>query len=187
MERGDVAIDVGGVGYRVTVPSGMIDSLKDGETVTLWVTTYVREDRFSLFGFLDEGTRRLFETLIDKPGIGPKMALDLCGVPRAILLQAVTSQDAKILTAIKGIGGKTAEKLLVELKAILERSPELLSSGGTEGSTDEPLVPGDIDRDTIAALRSLGYSTPMILDVLRRLPKDLTSTEQRVTAALRQL
>ena len=103
-EPGEVTVDVGGVGYRVMVPLNAWDTLVDESTDILWVSTYVREDRLDLFGFTDRITRTLFEGLIGRPGIGPKLGLELCGVPRSLLAQAVQEQDGGILTSIKGIG-----------------------------------------------------------------------------------
>jgi len=183
LEPGAVDVDVNGVGYLVRLPITDWDQLMEGATETLWTKTYVREDRFDLYGFLEQGTRSLFEELIDKPGIGPKLGLELCSTPKSILLQAIGEQDPTMLMTVKGIGRKTAEKLLLELKSLLEKRPDMFGTETDEGG----LVVGDIDKDVIAALRTLGYDTPAILRALRQLPKELRSTEERVSAALRAI
>ncbi len=178
---GECSVDVAGVGYRVSVPVNTWDGLQEGVDAMLWISTYVREDRLDLYGFSDAETRLLFEQCIGMNGVGPKMGMELCAVPREILLNAVQENDAALLRNIKGVGGKTAEKLLVELKSLVEKAPNLFK---TEGS--HPLG-ANYDRDTIEALVQLGYATHDILSVLKGLPKDLPTTEARVTAALRSL
>ncbi len=150
--------------------------------MTLWISTYVREDRFDLFGFSDAASRTMFEALIGLQGIGPRMGLELCAVPKAMLLQAITENDPKLLRSIKGIGGKTAEKLLIELKNLAEKEP-MMFQGGTENGT----ISAAFDRDAVAALSQLGYASADIMESLKQIPKHLSSTEERVTAALRVL
>ncbi len=177
---GDVSIDVGGVGYRLAVPLDTWDTLTDGETAMVWVSTYVREDRFDLFGFIDEATRTLFEELTQISGIGPRTGLELCGVPRGLLLKAIQENDHTPLTSVKGIGKKTAEKLLVELKSLAERHPMLFTS-------DARTMGAKFDPDALAALAQLGYNHADAVRALESVPKELRTTEERLTAALRSL
>ncbi len=176
----EVSVDVGGVGYRVAVPVDTWDALEDGAVATLWISTYVREDRFELFGFLDAGTRTLFEELTQISGIGPRTGVELCGVPRGLLMKAIQENDYGVLTAVKGIGKKTAEKLLVELKSLAERHPMLFTG-------DLRAMGARYDQDALAALSQLGYGQSDIVRALEALPADLRTTEERVTAALRSL
>lgn len=178
---GEVTVDVGGVGYRVLMPLHDWDAILDEATAHVFVSTYVREDRFDLYGFLDAGTRMLFEELIQLNGIGPRMGLELCSVPRGILSRAIAEKDPSLLQSIKGIGKKTAEKLLLELSSLAERAPQVFV--GNETAT----LGAKYDRDTVAALTQLGFSTQDILRVLETLPHDLTTTEERIAAALRAL
>ena len=149
----------------------------------LWVSTYIREDRFDLFGFLDRAGRSLFEELIKIQGIGPRLALELCAVPRSMLMSAIHTQDASLLTSIKGIGKKTAEKLLIELRSLIEKHPAIFG----EGNGPDLSPASQYDRDAIAALSSLGYDTQTILQTLKDIPSGLQSTEERVAAALRSM
>jgi len=181
---GSATVDVNGVGYRVRMPLNDWDSVLDGADVHVFVSTYVREDRLDLFGFMEAGTRMMFEELIQLSGIGPRMGLELCAVPRGLLAKAVQERDAALLTTIKGVGRKSAEKLLVELSSLAERAPEVFVVAG--GSGAHPLS-AKFDQDTVAALTQLGFGTQDILRVLESLPADLGSTEERVTAALRAL
>ena len=177
---GEVSIDVNGVGYRAAVPIDTWDTLQDGDAATLWISTYVREDRFELYGFIDASTRTLFEELTQISGIGPRMGLELCGVPRALLVKAIQDDDHASLTSIKGIGKKTAEKLLVELKSLAERQPGLFAA-------DTRVLGAKYDPDAVAALTQLGYNHADALHALESVPSYAHTTEQRVTAALRSL
>ncbi len=176
----EVSVDVNGVGYRVATPIDTWDRLTEGEVAMLWISTYVREDRFELFGFLDDSTRILFEELTQISGIGPRTGLELCGVPRGLLLTSIQQNDHAPLTQIKGIGKKTAEKLLVELKSLAERHPGLFAS-------DTKLLGAKFDPDAVAALTQLGYNQADAMRALESVPKELRTTEERVHAALRSL
>lgn len=179
-DLGEVQVDVNGVGYRVRVSPATWEHLEAGREAVVWISTYVREDRFELFGFTDRITRTLFEELIERQGIGPKLGLELCSVPKSLLKQAMDEDDCTLLTDIKGIGRKTAEKLLIELKSLQEKHPGMFVVAGAP-----QLAP--YDADAIAALVQLGYNRADILSALGQLPKDAASTEQRVAAALRSL
>ncbi|MBI1812599.1 Holliday junction branch migration protein RuvA [Candidatus Peregrinibacteria bacterium] len=181
LETGEVTVDVQGVGYRAAVPLDVWGTLDEGQPAMLWISTYVREDRFELYGFADRAGRTLFEEFLNLPGIGPRMALELCAVPRGFLLEAATSRNSQALTSIKGVGKKTAEKLLLELRSLLEKKPDLLGTGSDDTRRHE------FDQDAIATLSTLGYDSATILATLRGLPPDLKTTEDRVAAALRSL
>lgn len=178
---GEVTVDVGGVGYRVTVPLDVWERLEEETLTKLWISSYIREDRFDLFGFLSPQGRTLFEELLAIPGIGPRTALEICSVPRGLIGMAIREQDPSALTAIKGVGKKTAEKLLFELRALAEKVPTLFSETGSAGAKTS------LDPDAVAALEVLGYDAPTITQALRALPAGLATTEDRVTAALRSL
>lgn len=177
-----VAVDISGVSYLAAVPHPLWDSLQSGEVATLVIYTLVREDRLDLFGFRSASDRGFFISLLNLSGIGPKLALELCSIPREMLVSAAEQEDAGILTNIKGVGRKTAEKLLVDLKSMFEKHPEwatLLSAPGEKRAA--------FDSDAIAALTSLGYDQSSVLDALKKIPVKLQRTEDRVAAALRSL
>lgn len=176
----EVTVDVAGVGYKVTVPLDAWEELREGQPCMLWISPYIREDRFDLFGFPTKAGKDLFEQLTSIAGIGPKLGVELCAATR-VLAQAVTEDDPSPLSSIKGIGKKTAEKLLVELKSFTEKKPDIFGTSAAAHDRNE------YDRDAIAALSNLGYDTQTILRTLKDLPKDLRSTEDRVAAALRSL
>jgi len=128
-DDGSTILDVNGVGYELVVPIGTVGRAKtDPEgRITLFVHTHVREDIFSLFGFASEGDRLAFRTLIGVSSVGPKTAIAvLSALPAHELGQAIARKELGKLTSISGIGKKTAERLLLELKdklAILEAAP----------------------------------------------------------------
>ena len=176
-----VTVDVHGVGYKVAVPLSVWDELREGKEATLFTHTYVREDRLDLFGFSDEAGRSLFERFLNMDGVGPRTALELCAVPRSLIMQAIGADDPKLLMSIKGIGKKTAEKLLVDLRSLAEKEPHIFGSGERVAGS------GQYDQDAIEALKTLGYDTSTIMSALKNLPADLATTEERITAALRSL
>ncbi len=178
MDLGEVTVDVAGVGYKVSVPLDVWEKLEEGANRMLWISTYVREDRFDLYGFADAAGKRMFEEFLKLPGVGPKTALELCAVPRSLFAQAIRSDDHRLLSSIKGIGKKTAEKLLVELKSLDEKRPGMFADAGTRGS---------FDQDAISALTALGYDQQTVMHALKELSPALASTEERVAAALRSL
>ncbi len=181
LEPEQVIVDVQGVGYAVQVPINVWDTLSNDTEATLHIHTYVREDRLDLFGFADRAGKTLFERFIALNGIGPKHALELSAVPKSLLMQAIGAQDPKLLTTVKGIGKKTAEKLLVDLKALAEKQPDIFKAEGEKWKVEH----AQLDQDVIDALKNLGYDTGAIMQALANLPDELTTSEQRVAAALK--
>lgn len=181
LELPQVTVDVAGVSYLVSVPYPLWDALRDSEETSLIIYTYVREDRLDLFGFQLPQERKLFAELLSLSGIGPKLAMEICSIPRGMLIAAVQQGDVATLTSIKGVGKKTAEKLLVDLKSLVEKHPQWATlPRGTE-------QPAEYDADAISALTSLGYDQTSVLDALKKIPPKLKRTEDRVAAALRSL
>jgi len=148
-----VTVDVNGVGYDVAVPLSTFYTLGEpGAEVALRVHTHVREDALALFGFASTLEQLLFERLIVIGGIGPRLALAvLSGIEPAELVRAVRGQDTARLTAIPGIGKKTAERIGLELKDRLP--PGLAAGAGAEASQTDEGVRGDLR----SALVNLGY------------------------------
>jgi Holliday junction DNA helicase RuvA len=151
-EPQELVLDVAGVGYRVTIPLSTFYRLGEpGTEVSLLTHTHVREDTFALFGFLTPSEQALFERLISVAGVGPRLAVGiLSGIEAPDLVGALRSGDVVRLTRIPGVGKKTAERLVVELKDKMD---------GLEGA--EPAagaVPGGPQDDLVAALVHLGYS-----------------------------
>ena len=174
-----VLIDVQGTGYEVDVPmSTLYDLPPAGERVVLLTHFVVREDAQLLYGFLTEGERTAFRALIKISSVGPRTALSvLSGMSVADLAQAVTLQEAGRLVKVPGIGKKTAERLLLELKGKL--GPELPAVAG------QPAVP-DHAADILRALLSLGYSEREATVAAKQVPPD-TSVSDGIRHALKLL
>lgn len=147
-----LVIDVGGVGYDVIVPLSTVYTLGEpGARVTLRVHTHVREDAIQLFGFGTELEQSLFERLVGVSGIGPRVAISvLSGIEPPELVRAISQGDVARLTRIPGVGRKTAERLVVELR---DRLPEL---AGVE-TTAEAEPRDEVRNDVLSALANLGY------------------------------
>lgn len=150
----EVVVDVGGVGYRVTIPVSTFVKLgEDGQEVGLLVHTHVREDAIALFGFLSASEQTLFERLIEVAGVGPKLAINiLSGIEAPDLVSALRGGDVPRLTRIPGVGKKTAERLVVELK---DKMPALAASEEAPAAA----APSPKE-DLVSALVHLGYSRP---------------------------
>lgn len=164
-----VLVDVQGVGYELDVPMSSFYALPPlGEPVTLLTHFVVREDAQQLYGFLTESERAGFRQLIRISGVGPKMALALLsGLSVAELAQAVAAQDARRLVKVPGIGKKTAERLLLELKDKL--APALgQPAGSVPGAAGA--APGDAQADILQALVALGYSEREAQAAVKALP-----------------
>jgi holliday junction DNA helicase RuvA len=183
-----VIIDVGGVGYEALIPLSSFDRLPPrGGDITLLTHLSIREDAHVLYGFMTAGERDMFRMLIHTvSGIGPKIALNiLSGINIAALRSAVAMGDVKSLSQISGVGKKTAERIVVELK-------DKLGKGAALAGTGEKLqLPPEDQKfsDAIAALLALGFKQPDAHDAVRGAQAVLgaeASVEQLVRAALKK-
>jgi Holliday junction DNA helicase RuvA len=149
----EVIVDVAGVGYKVAIPVSTFYRLgEEGAEVSLRVHTHVREDALALYGFLTPHEQDLFERLIQVAGVGPKLAVNiLSGIEAAELAAALRTSDVARLTRVPGVGKKTAERLVVELK---DKMPPVL----TPSEEAETLPPSTPKEDLLSALAHLGYS-----------------------------
>ncbi|MCX7840186.1 MAG: Holliday junction branch migration protein RuvA [Anaerolineae bacterium] len=171
-------VNVGGVGFRVRVPTSTLANLGAiGSEVQLFTHLHVREDEISLYGFATEDELNLFETLLTVSGIGPKVGLGiLSAAPADTLRVAIAQGNVDVLTAIPGIGKKTAQRLILELKGKID------VSGLGEISELTPL-----DKDVIDALINLGYSAAEATRAARAVPSNVQALEERVRVALQYL
>jgi len=152
-----IVVDVNGVGYDVFVPLSTFYGLGDpGVDVALRIHTHVREDALMLYGFATALEQELFERLIGISGIGPKVALAvLSGIEPHELVRAIERGDVARLTAIPGVGKKTSERLVLELKDRLPRPK--VAEAAAAGEPDAPLMRDDV----LSALVNLGYHRPL--------------------------
>jgi len=151
-----VIVDTGGVGYRLFIPLSTFYALPESGEVRLQVHTHVREDALLLFGFCSSAEKEMFTTLINISGIGPKLALNILShIPVAELQGAVLAGDIKRLAALPGIGKKTAERLVLELKDKL--GPVAANAASVQAHATIPLTANDPLADVLSALVNLGY------------------------------
>ena len=169
-------VDVSGVGYKLFVTNEAISLSKVEESIKLWVHTAVRENSIDLYGFLDIEELSIFELLLDVSGIGPKSALSTLSVaPVSTLRKAIASGDTTYLNKVSGIGRKTAEKIIIELKDKLKEY---------EGAIATSQVMQE-ERDILEALRTLGYSQDEAREAIKKIPSNMTEMNNRLKEALK--
>jgi Holliday junction DNA helicase RuvA len=179
--EGEVVIEVGGVGYRMSVTTGTAASLgAPGSQVFLHVHTHVREDAIILYGFAHDDERRCFEALLGAHGVGPALALAIMSsLSPAALSTAVLEDDIDTLCAVPGVGKKTAARLLIDLKSRLEL-PDLSGSSLPTSAVGSPRA------EARAALAELGYGPDEIKTALDGVREEL-GVEELLRVALREL
>jgi Holliday junction DNA helicase RuvA len=175
-----VVMDLGGVGYKVFVTDDTLHALKNNASTTLWTHFAVRENAQDLYGFTTKKERDFFELLITISGIGPKTALNiLSAVSSEMLMGAIRTGSVAHLTKVSGIGRKTAEKIVLELKDKM---------GGMGSGSNKELSAGmSSDMDVIEALRALGYDADDARETLKKIDKNISDTGAKVKAALKLL
>ena len=187
----EAILDVNGVGYQVLIPMSTFDKLPrpdEKKSVTLLTWLQVREDDLTLFGFATRQERDVFKLLITVNGIGAKTALNILSCMNvASFCQAVASSDLKSLKKISGVGPKSAERILVELRDKIQKiAPETAFTGGASAAKVDKTV-----EDAILALGQLGFQGPkfqkLVSDVAADIPEGQRSTENIIRKALQAL
>ena len=176
-------VEAGGVGYELEAPmTTFYDLPAAGESVTLYTHLVVREDAHLLYGFSRESQRRQFRALLKVNGVGPRVALAvLSGLSEAELAACIAREDVARLTQIPGIGRKTAERLIVELRDKMAAEPPLATA-----PTSTP-VPADPIGEAVSALVALGYKPNEASRVVRAVPNAGLSTEEIIRQALKAM
>ena len=169
-------VDVGGVGYKVFLTLHTFGKVAGFSQVELYTHTYIREDTMTLYGFLEMDELEMFEMLIGISGIGPKAALSILSIanPKTVRT-AVLNEDSSILTRVSGVGTKTAQRVILELKNKIADMPT------TE--REDALS----DNDAFEALVTMGYSVTQAREALKKIPSDVKDVGERVKMALRSL
>jgi len=182
LATGEALLEVGGVGYRVHVPLGALPALEPGGPAFLFTHHHVRDDAMVLYGFPSREERDTYEVLLGAAGVGPTLALKILSVHGPLALQrAVADQDLDALTLVPGVGKRTAERLLVELRARLD-VPIPSNVGATNRADGRPPARVQVRE----ALTGLGYGPEEVRETLTRLPED-GSVEDLLREALRLL
>ena len=164
------------IGYKIFVTTELIANAKIDQKIQLYIHTAVREDDISLYGFAKKEELTFFEQLISISGIGPKMALDILSTPMHITQQAILNSDSGLLTKIKGLGKKTAERLILELK-------NKVIPISTEGKGIASMA---YNEEAIEALVRLGYEKFQVIKKLSTLPPEVTEAEDVIKYFLKQ-
>ncbi len=161
-----------GVGYGIYLSPVEAATLKIDQTVTLLISEHIRDDAYSLYGFTTAEAKQLFERLLDVSGVGPKVALTILSAASVVKIkEAIESGDADIFKAVAGVGQKTAQRIIVDLRGKLE------SPAGQSESADP----------AYQALVGLGYSPAQAAKAATSVPAEITGDQDRIKAALKEL
>ncbi len=172
-------LEVGDVGYQVFASEALLSDLKLGSSAELYVHHHVREEAADLYGFKSAEDLELFELLLTVSGIGPKSALGILALASAgDIKEAIIRGDANLLTKVSGIGKKTAERLVLELKS------KVIRAGGTAVTINSGTLGGG---DEIDALMSLGYSLGEARSALAQVDPEIADSGERVKSALKMM
>lgn len=171
-----VVINTGGIGYRVFVSPDTLSTLSDNKTVSLSTYLIVKENILALYGFLSEEEVVMFEMFIGVSGVGPRSAIGILGIaPPKILKSAISAGDTSYLTKVSGIGKRSAEKIILDLRE---------KFGPIEDGVSEIMKD---DYGVIEALMALGYSATQARGALREVPKEFLGVSDKTKEALRIL
>ena len=183
-QPGKIVLDVQGVGYDVETSLNTFFKIESIQgDISLHIQTIVREDAFLLYGFIDQAERALFRALIKVNGVGPKVAMAiLSSVSPEEFIQSIHQQNTQLLTRLPGIGKKTAERLLVEMKDSVQH----LSYSAPEPSR-MPSATMSQQEEAISALQSLGYKPQEAALIIRKIDDGQQSSEQLIRLALKSL
>ncbi len=171
-------VGVSGVGYKLFVTKETLDNTRKDDVISLWVHTAVRENAIDLYGFSEMEELSFFEMLLGVSGIGPKSAISILDIaPVGVLRKAIAVGDMGYLTKVSGIGKKTAEKIIVELRDKLKEFED--DDFNSEAIREE--------KDVIDALRSLGYSQNEAREAVKMIPSEIKEVNEKLKEALKTL
>jgi len=170
-----IIVGTAGVGYKIFVPQSLLLTLKVGQEISLVIHTYVREDQITLYGFQTLPELEFFELLLTVSGVGPKSALGIMSLASLEMIKsAIVSEDPTVFTKVSGVGRKTAERVIVELKAKLK-----------DEAATAPIAKEH--SDALDALMSLGYKEQEAREALKAVPKEVSNLQEKVKIALKAL
>ncbi|MGE8541384.1 MAG: Holliday junction branch migration protein RuvA [Acinetobacter sp.] len=187
LEISTVLLNVNGVGYEVDTPLSTFCQLQKGQKVTLWTHLVVREDAQLLFGFANAQEKTIFRTLLKVNGVGPKMALAILSTLSVeMLIHTVENEDVNTLVKVPGVGKKTAERLMIELR---DRFKAMSSGTAPSNSTAEQIqfTGNSAVAEAEAALQSLGYKPAEAQKLVNAAKGDFTEASDIIRAALKSM
>lgn len=186
LEAPTVLLNVNGVGYEIDTPLSTFCQLQKGQKVTLWTHLVVREDAHQLYGFSDAKEKALFRTLLKVNGVGPKMALGILSTLSVdLLIQTIEHDDVNTLVKVPGVGKKTAERLLIELRDRIKNF-----GGGTNALTNSNTIQLSANAavaEAEAALQSLGYRPLEAQKAIAAVKDQYSDVADLIRAALKSM
>jgi len=173
-----IIIDTGNIGYLVSISKTIISDINESDNISLFIHSHIREDAFDLYRFESFENLEFFKQLISINGVGPKVAMEIISADTDKIKMAIANEDDKFLCKIPGIGGKTAKRIVLELKGKINLD-----------TLDRPYqrIDEKIDDESYEALAKLGYQPQQIRKVLNNLPSDIKDTEQIITYFLKNV
>nr|WP_314370364.1 Holliday junction branch migration protein RuvA [uncultured Acinetobacter sp.] len=187
LEAPTVLLNVNGVGYEIDTPLSTFCQLQKGQKVTLWTHLVVREDAQQLYGFSDAQEKVIFRTLLKVNGVGPKMALGILStLSVGMLIHTVEHGDVKTLVKVPGVGTKTAERLMIELRDRFKAFSTTTVSNNT-ASAQIQFTGNSAVAEAEAALQSLGYKPLEAQKLIQAVKADFTEASDIIRAALKSL
>ncbi|MEG2129756.1 MAG: Holliday junction branch migration protein RuvA [Acinetobacter sp.] len=187
LEAPTVLLNVNGVGYEIDTPLSTFCQLQKGQKVTLWTHLVVREDAQQLYGFSDAQEKIIFRTLLKVNGVGPKMALGILSTLSVdMLIHTVEHGDVKTLVKVPGVGAKTAERLMIELRDRFKAFSSTTTSNNST-STQIQFTGNSAVAEAEAALQSLGYKPLEAQKLIQAVKADFTEASDIIRAALKSL
>lgn len=189
LDENTISVETGGVAFEVVCSSFAVESMVAGATQTVYTYLQVKEDAFCLFGFLDKREKMLFKDLIEVSGVGPKMAITiLSGLSIDRLISAITSSDVKLLSSIKGLGKKTAERLVLELNNKFggENGLESLMQNSDIGVSSTTKIRREID-EASDVLVSTGIQKLKAIEIAKANYVEGMTSEELVVACFKNL
>ena len=174
LNRGEeyIIVENGGLGYKIFVPEKRVDAYKNGEIIELYNHEHIREDARDLYGLTNMEELNFFTKLISISGVGPKLALKIFSLGTlSKITKAIDEENAAVLSAVPGVGKKTAQKIILELRG------KLTTNFGLDIE----------DQDALEALANLGYQPARVREMLKDLPETAKTSEEKIRAALKLL
>ena len=180
-----VVVECGGVGYELIASVSCVQNLKVGEIAKVYTYLAISQDDMRLFGFSSSQEKNMFLKLTGINGIGPKSAIDiLSGMDVPSLALAIYNGDVKTLSKIKGVGKKSAERIILELKDKMNIEGQALQTQAVAVKVEEPTI--EVNSDAVSALMTFGYSKTEAVNAVKKVQKDGMSIEQIIFKALQQ-
>ncbi|MCU4390505.1 Holliday junction branch migration protein RuvA [Acinetobacter courvalinii] len=188
LEASTVLLNVNGVGYEIDTPLSTFCQLQKGQKVTLWTHLVVREDAQQLYGFSDAQEKTIFRTLLKVNGVGPKMALGILSTLSVeLLIHTIEHDDVNTLIKVPGVGKKTAERLMIELRDRFKALAHPAGGSSNAAATQIQFMSNSPVAEAEAALQSLGYKPAEAQKAVAAVKADYTESADIIRAALKSM